>query len=1693
MKKEGSRNSFLFEKEGKLNLALILSIFVLFVVMSFCVYATITITQSSPTDNAVNGSNKINFTFTPVWDGTDDVVGNCTIWTNVTGTWLATKENETNATFSVILNNSLSWINYSFDRDNVIAWAVRCTNNTATGGDKFSTNRTLTIDTTAPTVIADTPKGLLISNAQTNFTAYPLKLMVNISDNTTSFVWYVLNSAQNGAGTNESVNRTMTFERDAAGGGALYNATLDGILNFSSTYTGPGPHSIFFCANDSLDRETCAGPYDYIIKGMNVSEMERQFAEEIQHPDAGFTFSGMDIRYGNGSDVPFGTFMNPTSGNFTFNMNFSGDVGVFVVGGRIDENQFANASRTEYKANTTLEARQAAGTGFESNLTWFDISSFIPSEVSYEYGIIQMPATYSKVMYCNGTSPTDPGCFGIDECNGTAIGLFNYSEIIPPNSACWLTSGEWGEQNASEQGPANVLSSGFTYIFVDHFSGGLGANDFSQPSVTYNTPSLAVTNSSSVLTQIINFTIEDINSTGLNLTKNNSMNLTITLGGSTIAFFNFTNSTETRLSCGTSDTVSIENTTSVTCNVTYNFNSNGTYVITVTGRDTSNNTNPVNITGSSITIIIDQILPVIDYLNVTHNATYDLPEINVTSLGTSAGTSSAQGKTIYIVTNSSDNLTQVDYGVLQFLNGSSWQTLNETLAFQPAYNSSSFLNFSYPILAEHNSFEGKNVTFRVLVNDTQDNQNNRSFTIQINDTTAPQLLVSSVAGGTAINGTNTTDTTPTIVWNVTEGSGLKYIAIQVDSSTSTTCNLFRNYSSITEANANRNGSMTVLGKSDNAGCSDLTNGTRTVRLTTEDTWGNSELYIHSFTVETGGPDITLSSLENGLSAVNQSNVTPYTGINFTAVNGGTGGIKNLTFTSSCNSTVQEFVPGETPTIQNLSFIWPFNYTGCKGAEANRTVTITVYDFAGNSQTKLYQFLVDDLGPTLTVNTPTNGFSGANNITINLSAQDGSQKISRFGYFLDGGELVDLINLNSSSAIGAAATSITNVFSVNFTPGTHTIKFTASDALGTVTNNSVNSSVITFTATGPIQPAQINNSMNTYITTLLTFPSNVTVKLRDSVGNYNEIGSANESDVSGTFEIVLSLNNSAAANEINVTLTEINGSAANWDKINISVFINESKVEAGIQNNWTNSILDFVMFNDSVEEFIAYNNSYYGAVLLNKSINLTNASRSTVQEFWWLPDETNLQSRENISQCTTAFNATRTTPCWNLTADGRTLIQVPHFSIVVAVNDTTAPTITVNTPSSAEGNQTVSMFDPNITVSSDTISCKYSVNRIEGTTNKTMAKTGTSCIGDTERFKNNGTGIYNLTFYAMDSAGNEATLVFTLNISDTTAPNSGIISASAGTTTATITISNVNESVNVTVWYGTSNTSLSSSATETDFNKTQTVSITGLTEGTTYYYNVTLSDYNGNTKRNDTLFSFTTSTAATTTTTTTTTGGGPAAAVPSTNILASKSKMWLSVAAGSSLTLAVDKADIAITEINVKIANSLSNVELKASSLKDNPVPTAAADKVYQYLQITKKNILDSDADEIKIKFRVTKSWLSDNSLTEENIALYRYKDDKWNMLSTAVTGSDATYVNYEAITPGFSYFAIGSKEAPPEEAPEEIPQEEAPPAEAPEEEAPPELPPPAERKLPIAWIIFLAIILVGLIAYLIVMRKKQEY
>src|SRR3989344_1193996 len=1456
---------FLFNfRDGKVNIALLFSTVLIFVVMLWSVEA-VTIMLLSPGNYTFNNTRNINFTFNATWDATQDVgPANCSIWINSTQNPTAWQQVAVNNSQSNVSNGTgaagtVSWINYTFSSDGNYTWSVGCRNGTSDGYYNFSVNgnKTFFIDSLPPAITLDTTLGgVLADNSQYNITSYETAVFyINVSDNSTQRVWLILNSNATvvpidgfglSNGINESVNRTLTGGTiiSAPDGRQQFYFNLSGYFDFNSSFTSPGPHSAIFCANDTFNRITCTNRSDFIIMGVNITQMENMFTTMQQFDGAGNplgnAFGGLNITLGNGTEIPESTFMNPITGvtvgglthkNFTFIINITNSLKVHIVGAKINVDQFGNTSNSKINNTPSREVQQQLGTGFSAQMVWADIASFIPSEVSYQFGILQLAGTgYSKHMYCNGTSVASPNCHLITQCNATVFSIYNATPgqttsspgVIPNNDACWLESGTINDQ---------ALSSGFTYIFVDHFSGGLGGEDRSQINVTFNSPLYNSLNTTTA-SYTINFTLEDINSTGLNLTMNNSINVTLTLGGSEVARFGFLNISTTNLTCITVDTASPQNTTSVTCNVAYAF-SNGTYLINVTARDTSNNSNPVNASTGSITIIVDQIPPKFDYYNFTNatsfNTTGDLAaaQLGQGNFSLVQGVAGTYRATLYVTANWTDNLTSPFQAVLQFYNvsksaGQEWQTINTT-TINTSGGQGTWSNMSFTIPTGHNNFEGANISFRVIANDTLGNVNTSgtgNFTIQINDTTGPNGTVA-VGGYLDTAGANVSDTTPLIVWNITEGNDLQSVAIDIDNNGpgGATCNLHVNYTTVALANANRNGTITVKGASDQVGCADLTNGSHTARLTARDEWGNLEVFTHTFTVETRIPIINLTNLSNGLSTVNQSNVTVYTGINFTAANGLTA-LKGFSWTSSCNAAGETLSSSTTDfPAANISYIWPFNFSACKGAEANRTVSVTVTDSVGNSVTNLFQFAVDDLAPSIAVHSPTEGQRFTGFIDINVSALDKMNRVDTFGYYLDDNPNLfnHTINGTPITPSQGANTSILNL-TVNLTPGTHTIKIRVNDTLG----NARNSSVITFTQTGPIKTDQLNNSINAYLSISTGMTFNTTIRLRGADGSYNDLGS-NETESDQTYEILLASNSSSANDQINVSLTEINGSGANWLKVNFSMFVNASTVQSHVQNNWTSTVLHMVYFNSSIDEFLSDANDYYGTVLLPGNIT----TNGLFQEIWWISNESKLLERTNVSQCTAAFTATTTAPCWNYTASGKTLVQVPHCRIVVAVNDSGAPVITVNTPSP---NQTESMFLPNITVTSDTASCKYQVNKsapsLSDNVSMSVVTTATDkyCIGQTERFKNLNTAIgYNITFFAKDANGNERTGVIQFNVSDTTAPmTDGSISSSPSSTSATVTVA-ANESVSLTVNYGTTNTSLASNSTSggTDFNRSQT--------------------------------------------------------------------------------------------------------------------------------------------------------------------------------------------------------------------------------------------------------------------------------
>ena len=176
-------------------------------------------------------------------------------------------------------------------------------------------------------------------------------------------------------------------------------------------------------------------------------------------------------------------------------------------------------------------------------------------------------------------------------------------------------------------------------------------------------------------------------------------------------------------------------------------------------------------------------------------------------------------------------------------------------------------------------------------------------------------------------------------------------------------------------------------------------------------------------------------------------------------------------------------------------------------------------------------------------------------------------------------------------------------------------------------------------------------------------------------------------------------------------------------------------------------------------------------------------------------------------------------------------------------------------------------------------------------------------------------------------------------------------------------------------------------------------------------------------------------------------------------------------------------------------------DITVESLNSNPYTDSASDKIYQYLNIKKSNIADSDASTITISFRVPKSWLTSNGVNEDDIVLYRYSDGKWNEIPTTKKGADGDYVTYDAVTPGFSVFAVGVKAGAAPAAqpiPEPVPTTPEPVPAAPSAPSAPVAPtaPVMEEKglgsAAMGWIAVLVIVAVAAVGYFMWQRRKED-
>lgn len=132
-------------------------------------------------------------------------------------------------------------------------------------------------------------------------------------------------------------------------------------------------------------------------------------------------------------------------------------------------------------------------------------------------------------------------------------------------------------------------------------------------------------------------------------------------------------------------------------------------------------------------------------------------------------------------------------------------------------------------------------------------------------------------------------------------------------------------------------------------------------------------------------------------------------------------------------------------------------------------------------------------------------------------------------------------------------------------------------------------------------------------------------------------------------------------------------------------------------------------------------------------------------------------------------------------------------------------------------------------------------------------------------------------------------------------------------------------------------------------------------------------------------------------------------------------------------IVITEKGIGLVEMSMNVTNKANNVSITVAKLDGKPayIIKEISGKVYQYMEINKTILNDTDVDKIKLKFKVEKSWINQSRINSSTVVLNRYTDDTWNPLNTTKVDEDSDYVYYESESPGLSIFAITGQEVQP--------------------------------------------------------------
>ncbi|KXK26804.1 MAG: hypothetical protein TR69_WS6001000825 [candidate division WS6 bacterium OLB20] len=119
----------------------------------------------------------------------------------------------------------------------------------------------------------------------------------------------------------------------------------------------------------------------------------------------------------------------------------------------------------------------------------------------------------------------------------------------------------------------------------------------------------------------------------------------------------------------------------------------------------------------------------------------------------------------------------------------------------------------------------------------------------------------------------------------------------------------------------------------------------------------------------------------------------------------------------------------------------------------------------------------------------------------------------------------------------------------------------------------------------------------------------------------------------------------------------------------------------------------------------------------------------------------------------------------------------------------------------------------------------------------------------------------------------------------------------------------------------------------------------------------------------------------------------------------------------------------IDKVTIEAKNAIKG-EIILRKLDENPKPDAGEiDNVFEYCELEFDGIDADDIQSTEVELKVRKSWIEDNNLSEDDIALFTFNEDDntWSRENTAQKTESSIYFFYDSEAGNFPYWAVGQR------------------------------------------------------------------